>query len=335
MPLIPEVGRKNIKVILIIGTVTGILWLGVGLHLFPVWWMFTTSVKYGFEIFKFPPTLWPERITFSAYQLFFRLAQGAQSRAGINYPVYVYFKNSFIMTAGIMAIQVPVTALIAYALSKLYSPLWSRLIFLLCIGTMLVPGTISLIPRYLIIRHFPFPTGQIPNIPFTEIPFPHHNFINSYWAVILPAMFSPFNMLLFKGFFDGIPDELINAARLDGSSEIGIFRRIILPLSRPVFAVVAYFTFSISWNNFMWPLIVIQKNKLMPVSVMLYKFQLALTTVAALGLGQDEDSRRLLEAGMGYNGLMAIAIIESIPVFVMFLIFREQLMKGIKLRGFK
>jgi len=333
MPLIPKVGRKKWQIRFLMGIIVAILWLGVGLHLFPVWWMFTTSIKYGYEIFKFPPTLWPQHPSFSAYQLLFRLAEGSWYE--INYPIYTYLKNSAIMTSGIMAIQISVTALIAYALSKLYSPRWSRFIFLFCIGTMLVPGAISLIPKYLIIRHFPFPTRQIPNIPFTKIPFPHHNFMSSYWAVILPAMFSPFNMLLFKGFFDGIPDELINAARLDGASELSIVRRIILPVSKPVFAVVAYFTFSAAWNQFMWPLIVIQKNKLMPLSVIIYKFQLALTSPCVSFTSMDESTRRLLESGIGYNGLMVMSIIESIPVFIMFIIFREQLMTGIKLRGFK
>ena len=101
---------------------------------------------------------------------------------------------------------------------------------------------------------------NIPKIPFTNLRFPSYNFINTYWAVILPAMFSAFNILLFKGFFDGIPNELINAARLDGASELSIFGRIILPLSKPVFAVVSYFTFSGAFNTFMWPLIVLKEK---------------------------------------------------------------------------
>jgi len=331
MPLIPKVGRKKINMRFLIGTITGVLWLGVVLHLFPVWWMFTTSIKPSYEIFKFPPTLWPVHPSLAAYKLFFYLSAGGWH--ALQYPIRTYLKNSVIITLGIMLIQIPITALMAYALSKLYSPKWTRLLFLICIGTMLIPMQVSLIPRYLIMRHFPFPTRHIPNIPFTNNPFPYHNFLDSYWAVILPAIYSPFNLLLFKGFFDTIPSELINAARLDGASELGIFRRIVLPLSKPVFAVVSYFTFSSAWNMFMWPLIVIQKNKLYPLSVMLYKFQNFLTGWRVVEV--DENTRRLLESGISYNGLMAISIIQSIPVFIMFLIFREQLMTGIKLRGFK
>jgi len=192
---------------------------------------------------------------------------------------------------------------------------------------------VALIPSFLIIRHFPFPFMNIPKIPFTNIHFPTINFLDTYWAVILPGMYSAFNVLLFKGFFDGIPNELINAARLDGASEISIIRRIILPLSKPVFAVVSYFTFSAAWNNFMWPLITIKKNSLQPLSVFIYQFQWYLQNSPPGA--QDPATERLIKSGIGYNGLMAVSIIQSIPVFIMFLIFREALMTGIKLRGFK
>jgi len=331
MPLIPKVGRKKISMRFLIGAITAILWLGVALHLFPVWWMFTTSIKPSYEVFRFPPSLWPAEPTLAPYKLFFRLSAGGYGP--FQYPIKLYMKNSFIITGGIMLIQIPITCLMAYALSKLYNPRWTRFLFLYCIGTMLIPMQVSLIPRYLIMRHFPFPTKHIPNIPFTNSPFPSHNFLDSYWAIILPAIYSPFFLLLLKGFFDTIPSELINAARLDGASELSIFGRIVLPLSKPVLAVVSYFSFSTAWNSFMWPLIVIQKDKLYPLSVFLYKFQNYLTSWEAVG--EDPSTRRILESGMTYNGLMAVSIIQSVPVFIMFIIFREQLMTGIKLRGFK
>jgi len=334
--LISEVGRKKFHVRLVIGIITGFLWLGIFLHLIPVWWMVTTSLKPYNEVFStfFYP---PRHPTLVAYKLCFSLAGGGGNIPPmLQYPFFVYLKNSVIYTIVIMFSQIIATSLVAYSLSKLQSPRWSRLLFLFFIGTMLIPGQISLIPRYLIISHFPFPTKHIPNIPFTNIAFPHYNFLNSYWAVILPLLFSPFYVLLFKGFFDGIPNELINAARLDGSSEMDIFRRIILPLSKPVFAVVSYFAFSTVWNEFMWPLIVLRDQKFFPIAVQLYELQ---KEISYSGMDTekmvDPQALKLMEAGFGYNGLMALAIIESIPVFIMFIIFREQLMKGIKLRGFK
>lgn len=332
MSLISKVGRKRIRVRTLLVGISIILWGGILLHLFPVWWMFATSIKSPTEVYQFPLSLWPRHPTLVAYKLFFYLS--ADNRWGpLLHPMYIYLKNSCIISGGTLILGVPLTALVAYSISKLYSPKWSRLFFLYCIGTLMIPSSISLIPTYLIIKHFPFPTRHIPNIPFLGQKFPSVNFFNTYWAVILPTSYSAFNFLLFKGFFDVIPDELINAARLDGASEIGIFRRIVLPLSRPVFAVVAYFTFSGSWNNFLWPLMVLQKNELLPLSVILYRFQDALSrqNIATI----DPQLRRIFNSGVGITGLMTLAIVETIPVFIMFIIFREQLMKGVKLRGFK
>jgi len=329
MSLIPKVGRKKIKVRFLVGGITLFLWIGVFIHLFPVWWMFITSIKPYAEVYQFPPSLWPHRPTFVIYTLIFH---GGLDKWGVmSLPLSVFLKNSCIITGGTMFIQILVTSILAYALSKLYGPKWSRVIFLYCIGTLMIPGSVALVPSYLIIKHFPFPTRHIPNIPFTNMKFPSFNFFNTYWAVILPASYSAFTFLLFKGFFDGIPDELINAARLDGASEISIFRRIVLPISKPVFAVVAYLTFSGSWNSFLWPLMVLQDYKLWPLSVYIYTLQQGIQETIPV----DAESRQIIELGRGINGLMAISMIESIPVFIMFIIFREQLMKGIKLRGFK
>jgi len=333
MSLIPKVGREHPRIILLIFFITLFLWFGVALHLFSVWWMVCTSLKPSKEVFRFPPTLWPHPPSLHCYRLFFRLATPGGGAGPVLSPIYVYLKNSIIITAGTMFIQIPLTAFLAYGLSKLTTPRWSKLLLMICIGTLMIPAQISLIPRYLFMRHFPFPTMSVPKIPFTGVSFPSYNFLNSYWAVILPFIYSAFNVLLFKGFFDGIPNELINAARLDGASEFSIVRRIILPISKPVFAVVAYFSFSATWNQFMWPLIVIQKNELYPLSVLLYQFQEYLRMMPPGGV--DPATERIREAGIGYNGLMTVAVIESIPVFIMFIIFREQLMTGIKLRGFK
>jgi len=331
MPLIPKTGRNKPKIKALLIGISAILWLGIFLHLFPVWWMFVTSIKPEREVFMFPPSLWPKTPTFAIYKMMFYLTYGGWGP--VQYPFYVYFKNSAIMTGSIVIIQVCITSLVAYSLSKLFSARWSRILFLFFIGTMLVPGTISLIPRYLMISHFPFLTKKVPNIPFTNYPFPSHSFLESYWAVILPLMYAPFSVLLFKGYFDGIPNELINAARLDGASEFGIFRRIILPLSKPVFAVISYFAFAGAWNQFIWPLITLRTNKLWPISVLLYQFQWEMQRWRIQA--SDPQAQRLMAQGIGYNGIMVVAIIESIPVFIMFVIFREQLMKGIKLRGFK
>jgi len=340
MSLIPKVGRESFRIRFILLSITIFLWLGIFLHLIPIWWMVSSSFSSWWEIYKMPPNLFPTHPNSIAWRFIFtRVAlphvQGAEffgERALDFGSVFIYLKNSLIMTGGIMLFGIPINALVGYGLSKLSSPKWTKVMFLFFIGTMLMPGQSSIIPRFLLMKNFPFLTKNIPCIPFTDIVFPHINFLERYWAVILPGVYNAFNVLLFKGFFDTIPNELINAARLDGASELGIFRRIILPVSKPVFAVVAYFTFNSGWNMFMWPLIVIRKTQdKLPLSVLLYRLQELMLNVRA----EDPDTHKYLAQGLGVNAVMAIALIQSIPTFIMFIIFREYLMKGIKLRGFK
>jgi len=337
MPLISQIGRKKLHVRTLLIAITTILWIGVALHLFPVWWMIKTSITPTWEVFDFPSRLWPSKPTLVVYKLLYHFDKSWENLTGhtVRYPLYVYIKNSCIMSFGTIALQIPITALAAYALSKLYSPRLSRIVFIFFIGTMFIPFSVRIIPNYLILAHFPFPTLNIPKIPFTNTKFPTYNFLNTYWAVILPAAYNGFNLLLLKGFFDGIPDSIIHAARIDGASELNIFRRIILPMSKAVFAVVAYFSFSAAWNQFMWPLAVLHNDKLFPLSVLLYKMQSYVTQGTAPKEALPPSWKEVAEVGISINGLMGIAIIESIPVFIAFIIFREQLMKGIKLRGFK
>ncbi len=344
MPLIPVVGRRKGHYRILFILVTIFLWVGVGLHLFPIYWGIKSSITPLLEIFAVPPTLFPSHPTFFSYKvLFSRVLWDSPSviftlRSGSFMSALI---NTLVMVGGTMAIQIPITVLAAYSLSKLEFSKWGRVMFFFFIGTMLVPGQVSLIPKYLLLQSFPFIKKITPNIPFTNIAFPSINLLNTYWAVILPACYSGFSFLLFKGHFDSIPDELINAARIDGASELSILARIVLPISKPIVAVVSYFTFTAAWSQFMWPLIVLKGWRLQPLSVFMYKVQQELTTVMA-GTGLSEAdieqltvAQRLAEQPLGWGLLMAMSILQSIPVFIVFIIFREQLMKGIKLRGLK
>lgn len=343
MPLIGEIGRKNWRVRIILIGITIFLWLGVVLHLFPVWWVLISSVKSINEVYQFPPSLFILNPTFINYQiLLWGGVVGGATAAGGNivsllfqHSLFTFIKNSFIITAAVMFLRVFSTAFAGYALSKLASPRWSRIMFLFFIGTMLVPVRTFIIPRFLLVRFFPF-TTRTATLPFTDFRLPSISLMNSYWGVILPLVYSGFAVLLFKGFFDGIPDELINAARLDGASEIGIFRRIILPLSRPVFAVVAYFSFTSTWNEFLWPFIVL-RNMLekQPLPVILYKLEAFIGQIAIIGTAPMLDAKGVPLPEMGINTVMAMAVVQSIPSLIIFILFREQLMKGVKLKGMK
>jgi multiple sugar transport system permease protein len=339
MPLIPKVGRRQWRTQLLLAGIALFLGMGVLLHLFPFWWMIVSSVKPTREIFERPFSLWPASPSLASYRLLFSTI----SASGLNltldvfrYPMWVYLWNSVLLSVGTVLLQVPVTAAVAYAIAKLHTPRWSRLLFLFCIGTLMIPGEISIVPRFLLLSHFPWPTRQIPEIPFTELTFPAFSFVGSYWGVILPAGFNAFNLLLFKGFFDTIPDELIDAARIDGASELGVFTRILLPLSRPILAVTVYFSFTAAWNSFLGPWIILMSEQgKWPLSIVLYKLQFFLTSWQPSEGSMDPAIQKLLASGVGYNALMALSVVESIPIFLAFLLFREQLMKGIRLSGFR
>jgi multiple sugar transport system permease protein len=339
MPLIPKVGRRNRRTRLLLISIASFLWLGVLLHLFPFWWMVVSSIKPTREIFEQPFSLWPENPSFASYQLLFSTiaATGLNLTVDVfRYPMAVYLWNSILISVGTVLIQIPLTAAVAYAISKLHAPRPARLLFLFCIGTLMIPGEISIVPRFLLLSHFPWPTRDVPELPFVGAELPSFSFVGSYWGVILPAAFNAFNFLLFKGFFDTIPDELIDAARMDGASEVRLFTRIILPLSGPILAVTVYFSFTAAWNSFLGPWIILMSEQgKWPLSIVLYKLQFFLTSWQPTEGSMDPAVQKLLASGVGYNALMALSVIESIPIFLAFLVFREQLMKGIRLSGFR
>ncbi|HHY97923.1 MAG TPA: carbohydrate ABC transporter permease [Firmicutes bacterium] len=289
--------------------------------------MISGSLKGNIELFQFPPTLWPKRPFWEVYSwIMFKTTRV------LPYPAWVYIKNSIILVAGQLFLQVPISALTGYALSKLFHPRWSRIMFMFFVGTLMVPGIVSLVPSYLILSHFPWASITVPKIPFTNIQMPSVRLLNSYWAVILPSCANAFNILLFKGFFDAIPNSIIQAARVDGGSEFHIFRTIILPMSRPVLAVVGYFTFTGAWNSFIWPMIVMSAApEKWPLALAIYTIQSQLSAAVP----NAPPTANLDPSYIGMNAVLALSVIESIPVIVMFAIFREQLMKGIKIRGFK
>jgi ABC-type glycerol-3-phosphate transport system permease component len=339
MPLIPAVGRKNRRTRLLILGIGLLLWTGVLLHLFPFWWMVISSLKPTMEIFERPFQLWPSKPSLASYQLLTSTVTVTGDNINLDvfrYPMWTYLWNSMLIAAGTVLLQIPITAAAAYAITKLHTPAWSRLLFLFCIGTLMIPTEISVVPRFLLLSHFPWPTRDIPFLPFSDAQFPSISFIGSLWGVILPAGFGAFNLLLFKGFFETIPDDLIEAARIDGASELAVLRSIVLPMARPIVAVTTYFCFTAAWNSFLGPwIILMSEQNRWPLSVVLYKLQMFLTSWQPSQGGMDPVIQRLMNSGIGYNALMAMSVMESIPIFIAFVLFREQLMKGVRLSGFR
>jgi ABC-type glycerol-3-phosphate transport system permease component len=335
VPLIPNVGRNRPQTRLALGAIAALLWLGVLLHLFPVAWMISASLKPTREIFNQPFRLWPDEPTIASYKLLFTSVAGAGVDV-FRYPLVVYLKNSVVIAGLTVLLQIPITAMAAYAVSKLHAPRTARWLFFFFIGTLMIPGQIAIVPRFLLLSHFPWPTQQVPSVPFTDVAFPAVSFVGTYWGVILPAAFSAFNFLLFKGFFDTLPTDLIEAARIDGASEMATLRIVMLPLARPVVAVTTYFAFTAAWNEFLGPWIMLMSEQgKWPLAVVLYNLQYFLTGWQPTEGSMDPAMQQLVSSGVGFNALMALSVVESIPMFIAFLVFREQLMKGIQISNLK
>jgi ABC-type glycerol-3-phosphate transport system permease component len=342
MALIPQVGRQQPRLRVAWWIIVTLLCVGVLLHLFPFYFMLVTSITPAQETLKMPPTLWPENPTGTAWKLVYDVASRNSNNRAVRdlmkHPFSTYLVNSLFMTFMTLLLSLPITALAAYANSKLQRGPSTRWTFLYFIGTLMVPGAVTLIPSFLLTRNFPFPMPNPPLMPNGE-PFPVISIYDTPWAVIIPGVFSAFNFLLFKGFFDTIPDSIIQAARVDGGSEFNIFRRIVFPMSIPVFAVATWLQFGAVWDSYLWPLVVIQSPEKIPTSVaisnLMTKFMQAGSTNPDQAIGQYEAMRDALEAGLSWNGLMVLGLLQTIPIFIMFIICREYLLRGIRVRGLK
>jgi multiple sugar transport system permease protein len=337
MALFPKVGMRQPGLRLSRGAVYTVLTIGVVLHLLPFYFIVSTSLKSGEESLRFPPTLIPDKVDLAAWKLLLEVGSG-QFSSIMAHPFYVYFGNSLFIAVVAVGLGLPVTSLAAYANSKLQKGRRARLSFLFLIGTMMVPFIVTLIPMYLLTLNFPFALPDAPDIPGTNEEFPTLRLWDTPWAVILPVIFVPFSFLLFKGFFDTIPDSVINAARVDGGSELNIFRRIVMPMAVPVYGVAAYLSFGSVWDNFLWQLVTLQSPDEITSSVATYQLINKFSQAGSTGSAQAAQSDAvggLLAAGLSWNGLMVLALLQSLPVFVTFLVCRKYMLRGIRIRGLK
>jgi multiple sugar transport system permease protein len=206
-----------------------------------------------------------------------------------------YLGNTAIMALGAWIANVIVTTTASYVLSIL-RPRWAPLFSGAILATLFIPSIVALVPLYL----------TIIRVPGTQI-----SLLNTFWAVWLPAAASAFNILVVKRFFDNIPLEIVEAARIDGAGAFRIFWQIVLPFARPILGVVSVLAILASWKDFLWPKLVLQDPNLQPISVALPRF--ANTTELSVQM-----------AAM-FLGLI-------IPV-VLFLVFQKQILRGVSLSG--
>lgn len=265
--------------------------------LVPFLWMVFTAFKPQAEIFQMPPVIWTTNYTFDHFVQ-------AVTRGKFD----VYFKNSMIVATTTMVLNVLINAMAGYAFARLRWRL-REVLFLVVLGVMMLPGLIALIPTFLIVKATPFAGGN------NWLGQGGTGWLNSYPGLIVPALGSGFYVFLLRQFFLTLPKELEDAARVDGSSEFGIFWRIILPLSKPVLAVIAIFSFQAAWNEFLWALVIVQSDRMRTIQLGLTLFQ----------------SQHQIDWGV----LMAGTTIATVPTILLFLFAQRYFVQGIALTGIK
>ena len=212
----------------------------------PILWLAKSAITPTQDTLRQPLALWPNGMDWA------NLAE-AWTRVEID----KYFLNTVIIAAGVWLVQVLVATTAGYALSVL-RPRYGRIVVALVLATMFVPSIVLLVPLYLTIVQPPL-LGQ--------------SLINTFWAVWLPAGANAFNVLLVMRFFDSLPREVFEAARMDGAGPYRLFWSIVLPMSKPIIGVVSVFAVIGAWKDFLWPLLVLKDPALQPLSVRLPQLQ--------------------------------------------------------------
>ena len=253
------------------------------LLVFPLYWLIATAVSPRGDLQGAELRLWPSALDLSNF-----------SRPLEALPFGNWYVNSAAIAVVAVAITVVVNLLAGFVLAKLRFR-GRNVIFLVLLATLMIPVQVVMIPQFRIVAEL--------------------GWLNTYWAVIIPRAAEAFGVFLARQYFLGIPDDLVDAARLDGASTFRIFRSIVLPLSKPLIAVLVIFTFMYRWNELAWPLIVLRDVDLYTVPIGLAFLQGQYTT--------------------DYSALMSMALLSTLPMVLVFAVFQRYLVEGIATTGIK
>jgi multiple sugar transport system permease protein len=261
-------------------------------------YMVTASLQPLGKMFSLPPQWLTLHPTIDNYVRFFRSGQS----------IGRWVANSAFVAVTTTAIQLFVSSMIAYTFAKRTWP-GRDFLFFMGLATMMLPTEVTLIPNYLILKHMPLFGGN--NLAGIG----GHGWLDSYWGLIAPNISSAFSIFLLRQYMRSIPDELIDAARVDGAGHFRIYWKIILPLSRPALAALAIFTFQGVWSDFYGPLIIISSPSHYTLPLGLALFQI-----------QNRTQWDLVTAG---------SVIALLPMVIVFFVFQKQFVRGISLSGSK
>ncbi|MCL5073269.1 MAG: carbohydrate ABC transporter permease [Actinobacteria bacterium] len=253
--------------------------------LVPFVWMVLTSLKDKPEVLRIPMTWLPDNmLNLKNYIKIFN-----------EFDFKRYFLNTFIVSAGNTIFTVVFSAIAGYSFSKFKFPGKEVIFFGLVILVLTTPQEALVVPQYIIASKL--------------------KLVNTYPGLMMPGLISAFGVFLMRQFSEGIPDEYIEAARIDGFSEIGIYVRIILPLTKPAIATLSILKFIGTWNDFMWPLLIAttEKMKTVPVGMQIFTG----------------------EWGIDYGAIAAAAFMSVLPMLVVFILMQKYVIKGITMTGIK
>jgi multiple sugar transport system permease protein len=253
--------------------------------LFPLYWMVISSLKTPAELGTIPTTWWPHDLTLDAYRTVFEIVPFAQS-----------FLNSVVITA-VCSLSVLITSIMAGFVFAKYRFRGRDPLFWLLIGTMFLPPIVTIVPLY----------NMMSSLGLTD----------SYAGVVLPWLANAFGIFLMRQFIADVPDELLDAARLDGASEFRLLATIIVPLLRPAIITLLVFTVVYYWNNFLWPLTILQSQEKFPITITLAQLLSYNTSVQYQGV------------------VMAGVLIASLPTLLVFLAAQRVFVQGISRSGIK
>jgi multiple sugar transport system permease protein len=279
--MIKKIENSVIHLVLIFGAVVMVM---------PFVWMLSTSLKNQNEVFSYPPEWIPSTFVWDNYVRAWQAAPFAR-----------YFVNSIIVAVAVTAGTLVTSSLAAFAFARIRFPGRDAL-FAIYLSSMMIPHQMTIIPSYLVL-------GDLGNIsPALGL--------DTYFALIAPFLAGAFGVFLLRQSFLTLPNELEDAAILDGCGKLGFLWRIVIPLSRPALATLGLFTFMANWNSYLWPLIVTNSNDMRTVQIGLKYF-----------VGQEGGSQWAL--------LMAAAVFVTLPIVIIYFFVQKQFVQGIASTGIK
>lgn len=258
--------------------------LGVAATLLPFAWMLLGSFKTQGELLQRPITWWPQNPTFENYVAWFT-----------DLHIDKFFTNSLIVAVVTVLGNMLFCSMVGYALAKMDFP-GKRFLFLLVMVTLMVPGVVTFVPLFVMVSKL--------------------GLVSTYAALILPFLAGPIGVFLMRQFMLGIPDSIIEAARIDGASELRIFLRVVMPLCGPPLATLGILTFLGSWNNFLWPLVAAQSEDMYTLPVALSLFSTG-------------------ENATNYGLLLAGSVLVITPILLLFVALQRFFIQGIAATGIK